>query len=685
MNKEGLSEIITTVLITLTAIVSVGIVAVVLTNNNQNYLNQISQDVNFIGIDFSISEFSTQENPKISFLLERKSGGKEISGFYILLRDSNGLSSLIKKYSTTQISETQKIWIYIDESDMELELNGQIIEISIYPLRMSEEGEEIISQFPDKNSVGESFETYNSYNDEYIDEECGRYADNLLAADCLDGKYNIETRKCNGEDGNAYSTVQKAADSVLPGETVCIRAGTYSEGVTFRRGGEENNYATFRPYYKEKVVFLLGKTFNTWQNDGSLYSLDLTSSFSSGYFSDSYFVGAIENKGVGISTALSYEHLLNPALRPISAQGIDMTFFDTASKILYLDLEPERQFNPEEFYVVDASKRIYIGADYFKLIGVNIEYPWYGIVSWSTTGVSIINTTILHTSGMGILGDGSISIIGNNISDIGLKIIAKNDKYSSSLIHGIYVSGKDIIIKNNFLSNCAGSCVHPWSQIDVDNKPYNATITGNYIIGAMDLSGSAHTIANNIVLSNGYIWALTLSSVKNTNIVNNYFQGSNPLGGILYLGTPWGDVSSSNDRYSRKVNFVNNIVVGNGPLRCVETAKLDIASGNLDNNLYYNCNQFAVGESPNRVVLNNFEDYRSELQKIKPNVEDHSSFSNPLLDVNYLPTDNSPALNNGIITSLHCPFTDDNPAQPMDKSASCLHWFENAPDIGILS
>lgn len=167
--KKGLSSIISTVLLVLITVVSIGVVAVVVLNSNQNYLNQISEDTNFIGVDFAISRLSIQNNSNISFLLERKSGGKEISGFYILLKDSNSLTSLVKKYGTTQINETQRIWIYINESDMELKLNGKIIEISIYPLKISEEGREIISKFPDKNSVGGggggggggSFEIYN--------------------------------------------------------------------------------------------------------------------------------------------------------------------------------------------------------------------------------------------------------------------------------------------------------------------------------------------------------------------------------------------------------------------------------------------------------------------------------------------------------------------------------------------
>jgi hypothetical protein len=64
----------------------------------------------------------------------------------------------------------------------------------------------------------------------------------------------------NGLDSNAgteatpWKTVQKAADSAGPGDTVLIMEGTYPESVLVQRSGEEGRPITFRNYADQKPV-----------------------------------------------------------------------------------------------------------------------------------------------------------------------------------------------------------------------------------------------------------------------------------------------------------------------------------------------------------------------------------------------------------------------------------------------
>ncbi|MCF7762187.1 MAG: right-handed parallel beta-helix repeat-containing protein [Verrucomicrobia bacterium] len=53
------------------------------------------------------------------------------------------------------------------------------------------------------------------------------YVDNQLGSNCLNNNYSIAKRDGSGSDGNAYASLQEAADVVLPGDTVYVRAGTY--------------------------------------------------------------------------------------------------------------------------------------------------------------------------------------------------------------------------------------------------------------------------------------------------------------------------------------------------------------------------------------------------------------------------------------------------------------------------
>ena len=53
------------------------------------------------------------------------------------------------------------------------------------------------------------------------------YVDRNLTTDCTAGNYSIANRTCSGLDGKAWNTIQEAANVVVPGDTVLVRAGTY--------------------------------------------------------------------------------------------------------------------------------------------------------------------------------------------------------------------------------------------------------------------------------------------------------------------------------------------------------------------------------------------------------------------------------------------------------------------------
>ena len=58
----------------------------------------------------------------------------------------------------------------------------------------------------------------------------------------------------NGSVGSPWRTIQKAADSVLVGDTVYVRAGTYTEAVLISRSGSSTNYITFRNFGTDSVT-----------------------------------------------------------------------------------------------------------------------------------------------------------------------------------------------------------------------------------------------------------------------------------------------------------------------------------------------------------------------------------------------------------------------------------------------
>jgi hypothetical protein len=62
----------------------------------------------------------------------------------------------------------------------------------------------------------------------------------------------------NGTPSSPWRTVQYAADSVMPGDTVVVGAGSYDERVKVKRGGAENHRVTFRSETPHSVLLLHG-------------------------------------------------------------------------------------------------------------------------------------------------------------------------------------------------------------------------------------------------------------------------------------------------------------------------------------------------------------------------------------------------------------------------------------------
>lgn len=84
------------------------------------------------------------------------------------------------------------------------------------------------------------------------------YVDPQLPADCV-GNYSVSNRDCNGSDGDAYKTLQSAANAATAGTQVFIREGIYNEQLSPQNSGEKNNYITFKNFGSE-VVEITGES-----------------------------------------------------------------------------------------------------------------------------------------------------------------------------------------------------------------------------------------------------------------------------------------------------------------------------------------------------------------------------------------------------------------------------------------
>jgi hypothetical protein len=80
------------------------------------------------------------------------------------------------------------------------------------------------------------------------------YVDPQIAADC-EGNYSISNRDCNGTDGDAYKTLQSAANVATAGTRVLLREGVYNDPLIPKNSGEENKPITFTNFGDEVVEF----------------------------------------------------------------------------------------------------------------------------------------------------------------------------------------------------------------------------------------------------------------------------------------------------------------------------------------------------------------------------------------------------------------------------------------------
>ena len=82
----------------------------------------------------------------------------------------------------------------------------------------------------------------------------------LLLGTDVEAASNVYYVALNGHDSypgtidQPWRTIQKAANTVVAGDTVYIRGGTYPEHVTFSRSGADSQYITFQNYPNEMVI-----------------------------------------------------------------------------------------------------------------------------------------------------------------------------------------------------------------------------------------------------------------------------------------------------------------------------------------------------------------------------------------------------------------------------------------------
>ncbi len=235
---------------------------------------------------------------------------------------------------------------------------------------------------------------------------------------------------------------------------------------------------------------------------------------------------------------------------------------------------------PGETVSVGGSRRIIIdNASYLRIEGLELR-PTYRI-SGGGVGIQIVNNRFVGSQA----DYGVIEMVGDEILIEGnhLEITGGGDTQD----HGIYLHyGKNIIIRNNFISGASGYGIHIYDEDKGTGeiKRYeNILVEDNYIVNSRERAGimiGAHdatvemdgiTIRNNVIANNNYPGIfIKYEPSSNVSIFNNIFYG-NTDGIYILTGI-------------NKLTVRNNIFDANGEGHIYISGS--VSNATVSNNLY---------------------------------------------------------------------------------------------------
>lgn len=462
----------------------------------------------------------------------------------------------------------------------------------------------------------------------------------------------------DGNDSNPgtieepFLTIQKAADTVSPGDTVLVREGTYYENgkLSIKNYGTEGNWITFQPYNDEEVIITTSKIYDTslWTQDANGVYTRVFENFVPSHG------GLIRKDGYGITRVNTYEELLDPNidykgisvlnLNGMDPNNVELYYFDSYTNEVSVKLA---YGSPNDIYVIPDYNRVDVGYPdvnaFVEINGFTVQYGYVGIHSYGNH-TKFINNTIKHSCCYGGIccnfGD-DLLIEDNNISYTGSPLrydpCDPGTLTANALDHSIYVKNTaGVTIRDNIMERCiGGQSLHPWSEDH--NYPMDCEIYNNYVEGGYYGSGVNNEIYNNIITVKYNNWqGFQLVSSSYQQVYNNTIMAPYPVT-LNYFGE------------SQNLTFKNNILSSEGTY-CMYLGKAGLPSAYINYNTCYGGDDFTVWEDPNEVNFSNFGDYQSYMVN-NYNLEGQSFYADPCFvdadNDDYHLSLNSPCINMG--------------------------------------
>jgi hypothetical protein len=143
MKKKGISSILFLALFLAILIVSIGTIWTTIRDSVSKGGEEIQIRSQLLQTKFSILlPVEINEQTNISFLLKRESGGEILVFPYLVFEDSSGDTTLVSSYSSSSVSELERIQVSLIYSELNLQ---DISVIRVYSATLDSEGSIVIS------------------------------------------------------------------------------------------------------------------------------------------------------------------------------------------------------------------------------------------------------------------------------------------------------------------------------------------------------------------------------------------------------------------------------------------------------------------------------------------------------------------------------------------------------------
>lgn len=353
--------------------------------------------------------------------------------------------------------------------------------------------------------------------------------------------YYVDGRR--GDDGNSgqsvgasWRTLGKANSEVQPGDTVCIREGTYRETIRPGTSGTQGNYITYVPYNNEEVTitdvadgadlkdrsYIVIDGLRIVNVDGNWIDMGGNSSYN--IIQNCHMEEALAWGGIYIKYESHYNKILNNTV--IGRVGPD--------DLIYLKNGPSHNVieGNDCRYGAHVSINVHTDSMYNVVRNNRIWNPWHTSVNcFRNCDPTLIEGNIILDSG-------------EDAANIPIGLEGDGDRQGTRECHrryhnGIELASSDCIIRNNVLVNngMMGMDTYPDSGLySYNNRIYNNTFTKNYDAFYSE-SGNpvyGHYIKNNIFYDNyEYEIRQHISTTPGEN--DNYFVSNSINGSSIYI------------------------------------------------------------------------------------------------------------------------------------------------------